>query len=241
MMVWEFVAWGYLTGVALVCLRQLAFSFLEMDEFAWRSINNVEFFGFFALSALFWPLVCLKRPEILLNPSCLFESELERAKQARIRSELEQRPPYCSGFITFTHRPVVGQADRSVTIFRFSSEDAESTLLEGGRFGPFEGRDQKALTRWLELAVTCDETTTEVPALWHHAFELVADELISKGIGECFCPECNSAYANKVLTPSTGSTGFGWLQNQYKCPEGHMVMSYDFIKVFCGTRHPCKG
>ena len=234
-MVWEFVAWGYLAGVALVVLRQMAFSFLEMDEFAWKSINTVEFCGFFALSAVFWPLVCLKRPEILLNPGYLFKSELERAKQDRIRSELEQSPPYCSGFITFTHKPVVGPSDGPVTIFRFPSEDAELTLIDGGRFGPFEGREQKALIRWLELAVTCDETATEVPTPWHHAFELVADELISRGIGECFCPECNCSYSNKALTPSTGSTGFGWLQNQYQCPEGHLVMSYNFIKVFCGS------
>lgn len=239
-MVWDIVAWGYLIVIALVFLRQIAFSLFEMDEFDWKVLSKGEFFVFLAFTAILWPVVCLKRPITLLNPALLFETELERASKARIRSELEKRPPYCSGWITFTHRPVATSECNSATVFTFQSEEADFVLISGGRFGPFNSQDQKALSHWLELAVNCDETKTEVPSPWHHAFELVADELISQGIGECFCPECHCSYPNKALSPSTGSTGFGWLQNQYLCPEGHLVMSYDFIKVFCDN-HSHKG
>lgn len=234
-MAWDFVAWGYLAGVALVFLRQLTFLLFKMDEFGWESINRADLIVCFAISAFFWPVFAFKRPEVLLNPQVLFKNELENANKARIRSKFEESPPYCSAWTTFTHRPVLSAGDRPPTVFTFPSEEAESTLISGGRFGPFESQDQKALIRWLELAITCDETSTEVPAPWHQAFNLVADELIYKGIGECFCPECNFSCPNKMLVPSTGSTGFGWLQNQFHCPNGHLVMSYDFIKVFCGS------
>lgn len=234
MMVWEFIAWGYLCGVTLVILRQIAFSLFEMDQFAWESIDRLEFFGFFTISAVFWPLICLKRPSSLFNPALLFEMELNRANEARTRFELENRPPYCSAWASLRHTPNAGLVPFPVD-FTFPSEDIEKVLLEGGWFGPLQGRDHKALLHWVELAVLSDPTKSDVPPVWQNAFNIVADELIHRGVGECYCPQCERTYSNKLLVPSAGSTGFGWIQNRFSCPEGHLVMSYDFIKVFCGT------
>lgn len=238
-MVWDIVAWGYLAGMALVVLRQIAFSLFEMDRFAWGAINRVDFFGFIAISAVFWPLICLKRPNLLFTPALLFEMELNWAREARTRSQLENRAPYCSAMVSLRHTPNTGHVLLPVD-FTFSSEDIEKALLEGGQFGPFQGRDHKALLRWVELAVLSDRTKSEVPRIWQHDFNIVADELIHRGVGECYCPQCERTYPNGLLVPSTGSTGFGWIQNRYSCPEGHLVMSYDFIKVFCGTRRVTK-
>ena len=231
-MVWDIVTWGYSIGIALVFLRQMAFSAFEMDEFDWNAIDRLEFFVFFTLAAIFWPLIALKRPKALFNPAYLFETELARANEARIWSEIEKHPPYCSGQTLLTHIPNPEPGALPVN-FTFPSEEIEAVLIEGGRFGHFEGRGHKALLHWVELAVPCDPTKTAVPTMWQDDFNIVADELIYRGIGECHCPQCSRTYPNKLLVPSTGSTGFGWLQNRYCCPEGHLVMSYDFIKVFC--------
>lgn len=234
-MVWDIVILGYSIGVALVFLRQMAFSALEMDEFDRNAIDRFEFFGFLVLAATFWPLIALKRPKALFNPACLFETELNRAKEARVWAEMEKNPPYCSAQAVLSHIPNGGSEALPVN-FTFPSEEIEAVLIEGFRFGRFEERGHGALLRWAELAVHCDPTKTAVPSMWHGDFNIVADELIHRGIGECHCPECSRTYLNKLLVPSTGSTGFGWLQNRYSCPEGHLVMSYNFIKVFCGRR-----
>lgn len=234
-MVWGIVTWGYSIGIALVFLRQMAFLVFEMDEFYWKAIDRFEFFGFLILAAVFWPLIALKRPKALFNPPCLFETELNRAKEARVWAEIEKNPPYCSAQALLTHIPNAGSGALAVN-FSFLSEEIEAVLIQGGRFGHFEARGHKALLRWVELAVRCDPTRTAVPSMLQGDFNIVADELIFRGIGECHCPQCSRTYPNKLLVPSTGSTGFGWLQNRYSCPEGHLVMSYDFIKVFCGAR-----
>ncbi len=235
-MVWDFVAWGYLAGVALVFLRQLVFSLLEMDSFAWNAIRQTEFFGFLAMTAVFWPLVVIKKPIVLFKPAAMFESELRKANEERYRSQLERLPPYCSARVLMNHIPNTCEGTQP-TGFIFDSQDVEAVLRSVGRFGCFEARDEKALLKWVDFAVLCDDTKTEVPAIWQRAFNMVADELIYKGLGECYCLQCERTYPNKLLVPSTGSTGFGWLQNRYSCPEGHLVLSYDFMKVFCGSRH----
>lgn len=233
-MAWEIVIWCYLIGIALVLLRQIAFALFEMDEFDWNAIDRFEFFGFLGLTAVFWPLIALKRPKALFNPACLFETELNRAKEAKAWAEMEKNPPYCSAQVLLSHIPNSGSEALAVN-FTFPSEEIEVVLIESGRFGRFEGRGHKALLRWVELAVHCDPTKKAVPPMLRGDFNIVADELIYRGIGECHCPECSRTYPNKLLVPSTGSTGFGWLQNRYSCPEGHLVMSYDFIKMFCGS------
>lgn len=233
-MVWDIITWGYFIGIALVFLRQMEFSAFEMDEFDWNAIDRFEFFGFLVLTAIFWPLIVLKRPKALFNPAYLFETELARAKAARVWAEIEKHPPYCSAQALLSHIPNAGSEALPVN-FTFPSEEIEAVLIEGGRFGRFEGRGHGALLRWVELAVPCDPTKKAVPPMLRGDFNIVADELIYRGIGECHCPECSRTYPNKLLVPSTGSTGFGWLQNRYSCPEGHLVMSYDFIKMFCGS------
>lgn len=235
-MVWDIVIWGYFIGIALVFLRQMAFSAFEMDEFDWNAIDRFEFFGFLVLTAVFWPLIALKRPKALFNPAYLFETELARAQEARVWAEIENHPPYCSAQTLLSHIPNAGSEALAVN-FTFPSEEIEAVLIEGGRFGPFEARGHKALRRWVELAANCDPTKTAVPSMWQGDFNIVADELIHRGIGECHCPECNRTYPNKLLVPSTGSTGFGWLQNRYSCPAGHLVLSYDFVKVFFRHEH----
>lgn len=229
------VIWGYLIGTALVLLRQMAFALFGMDEFDWNAIDRFEFFGFFVLTAFFWPVIALKRPKALLKPAYLFETELARAKEARLWAEMEKHPPYCSAQALLSHTPNAGSGALPVN-YTFPSEEIEAVLVERGRFGSFEGRGHAALLRWVALAVHCDPTKTAVPSMWQGDFNIVADELIYRGIGECHCPQCSRTYPNKLLVPSTGSTGFGWLQNRYSCPGGHLVMSYDFIKVFCGAR-----
>lgn len=230
-MVLDIVIWGYAIGIALVFLRQMAFTAFEMDEFDWCAINKVEFLGFLAMAAVFWPLLALKPQKALFNPAYLFETELARAKEARVWAEMEKNPPYCSAQAVLSHIPSGGSEALPVN-FTFPSEEIEAVLVEGGRFGHFEGRGHGALLRWVELAVHCDRTKTAVPPMLQGDFNIVADELIYRGIGECHCPECSRTYPNKLLVPSTGSTGFGWLQNRYSCPERHLVMSYDLIKVF---------
>ena len=233
-MILDIVIWGYLIGMALVLLRQMAFALFEMDEFDWCTISKVEFLGFLAMAAVFWPLLALKRQKALFNPAYLFETELARASEARAWAEIEKHPPYCSALAVLPHIPNAESGALPVN-FVFPSEEIEAVLIEGGRFGRFEGRGHKALMHWVELAVHCDPKKTAVPSIWQVDFNIVADELIHRGIGECLCPECSRTYPNKLLVPSTGSTGFGWIQSRYSCPEGHMVMSYDFIKVFCGS------
>lgn len=233
-MVWDIVTWGYAIGIALVFMRQMAFSAFEMDEFDWNAIDMFEFFGFLTLAAAFWPLIALNRPKTLFNPAYLFETELARANEARAWAEMEKNPPYCSAQALLSHIPNAGSEALPVN-FTFQSEEIEAVLIEGGRFGLFDARGHKALLHWVELAVHCDPTKTEVPMIWQEAFHIVADELIYRGLGDCHCPQCGITYPNKLLVPSTGTTGFGWIQNRYSCPEGHMVMSYDFIKVFCGS------
>lgn len=211
----------------------LGVPYIGMDKYDRRHIRWGETLAMVFMSALFWPLVLVRKPALVRQPSKIYEWDSYSASTARERDKMRRELKRCSNRIRLGMKKdgaLIGEfefpADK---IARYLSQ---RTDMDG--YGDFN--DLPEIRAWVTNADYKNGQAIEVPWVWD-SFKLLAAELIEMGLGNCFCGTCRSHYENWELETGSGDGSPGWIAVIVKCPKGHEVMKFDLMKPFCSHRH----
>lgn len=227
---------GFVYAYLMICLLLLswllAFAYVGMDEYDRRYISWGETVGMAILSALFWPVILIRKPGILRKPSEIYERDSHSATMARERDRIHRELERCSNRVRFD----TSKDGKLIGEFEFPSDAIGSYLArrtENDGYGSLP--DLPEIQAWVNNADYMNGQPSEVPWVWG-SFKLLATELIEKGVGSCFCGTCRAHYESRVLESGTGNGSPGWIAAIVKCPQGHEVMKFDLMKPFCSHR-----
>ena len=79
---------AYLVLSALFLTWFIGYAYIGMDQYDRRYIRWIETLAMVALCALSWPLILVRRPKCIQNPSELYEWDSTRARFDRERDRL---------------------------------------------------------------------------------------------------------------------------------------------------------
>lgn len=227
---------GFFYTYLLICLLLfswfMAFAYVGMDEYDRRFVSWGETVGMAILSALFWPVILIRKPGILRKPSEMYERDSHSARIARERDRIRRELKRCSNRVRFE----TSKDGNLIGEFEFPSKEIAAYLAQrtdNDGYGSLS--DLTEIQAWVNTADYMNGQPSEVPWVWG-AFKLLATELIEKGIGSCFCGTCRVHYESRVLDSGSGNGSPGWIAVIVKCPQGHEVMKFDLMKPFCSQR-----
>lgn len=210
----------------------IGYACLGMDRYDRRYISWGETVAVAVLSAVTWPLILVRRPKYIQRPSDLYECDLARSRFDRERDTLMRELKRCTNRVRFEAH----HNGKMIGEFEFPS-DAISTYLasrtENDGYGNIT--DLPEIKRWVGHADLLNGQASEVPWVWT-SFNLLATELASLGVGDCFCGTCRTHYYGAELESGSGDGSPGWIAAIVKCPRGHEVMKFDLLKPFCSHR-----
>lgn len=226
---------AYLTPAALFFAWFLSYAYIGMDGYDRRYIRWGETLGMVFMSALLWPLIVVRKPSFLKQPSEMYEWDSSSARIARERDRVRHELKRCSNRVRFETKKegvLIGE-------FEFPAEMIARYLTQRtDKDGYGSLADLPEIQAWVNNADYMNGQASEVPWVWG-SFNLLATELIGVGVGNCFCGTCRTHYENWELESGSGNGSPGWIAVIVKCPKGHEVMKFDLMKPFCShRRHP---
>ena len=227
---------GFVYTYLLICLLLLswllAFSYVGMDEYDRRYVSWGVTVGMAILSALFWPLIIIRKPRILRKPSEIYERDSRSAAIARERDRIHRELERCSNRVRFE----TSKDGNLIGEFEFPAEEIAAYLAQRtDKDGYGSLSDLPEIQAWVNKADYMNGQVSDVPWVWG-SFKLLATELIEKGVGSCFCGTCRAHYESRVLETGSCNGSPGWIAAIVRCPQGHEVMKFDLMKPFCSHR-----
>lgn len=227
---------GFLYIYLLISLLLLGwfvgFAYLGLDRYDRRYISWGETLAMVFMSALFWPVLLVRRPAYFRKPSGIYEWDSARSRFDRERDRLMRELRRCTNRIRFEAH----QNGKMIGEFEFPS-DAISAYLASRTDNDGYGNlsDLPEIKKWVDNADLMNGQASEVPWVWT-SFKLLANELASLGVGDCFCGTCRTHYNGAELESGFGDGSPGWIAAVVKCPRGHEVMKFDLMKPFCSHK-----
>ena len=185
------------------------------------------------LSALTWPLILVRRPKYIQRPSELYERDSMRSRFDRERDRLMRELKRCTNRVRFEAH----SRGKMIGEFEFPSDAISAYLAHRtDKDGYGNINDLSEVKQWVDNADLLNAQASEIPWVWT-SFNLLAAELASLGVGDCFCGTCRTHYFAAELDSGSGDGSPGWIAAIVKCPRGHEVMKFDLMKPFCS--HKC--
>lgn len=222
------------SAIALMLLCWLwGFAYIGLDKYDRRYISWGKTLALIILSALFWPVILVRKPMLLRKPSELFERDTCSSLIERERDKIRRELKPCSNKVRFgdsVDGNLIGK-------FEFSADAISAYLAQRtDQDGYTSLNDYSEIREWVNKVDHTNNQASEVPWVWR-SFKLLATELIEKGIGNCFCEACRVQYENRELKCGSGNGSSGWIAIIVKCPQEHEVMKFDLMKPFCSRKH----
>lgn len=210
----------------------LGFAYIAMDRYDRRYISWGETVPIVVLSALTWPFILMRSPIYIHRPSKLYEWDSIRSRYDRERDTLMRELKRCTNRVRFEAL----NKGKMIGEFEFPS-DAISAYLASRTHKDGYGNisDLQDMKKWVDNADLLNGVASEVPWIWS-SFKLLATELVSVGVGNCFCGSCRTHYLSSELESGFGDGSPGWIAAIVKCPRGHEVMKFDLMKPFCSHK-----
>lgn len=224
---------AYLALAAIFLIWCIGFAYIGMDKYDRRYIRWGETLAMVILCALTWPLLLVRRPKCIQKPSELYEWDSTRSRFDRERDKLMRELRRCTNRV----RLEVHNKGKLIGEFEFPS-DAISAYLANrtDKDGYGNINDLSEIKRWVDNADLLNAQASEIAWVWT-SFNLLAAELASLGVGDCFCGTCRTHYYAAELESGSGDGSPGWIAVIIKCPKGHEVMKFDLLKPFCSHKH----
>ncbi len=219
---------SYSTIALLICCQLLYYAHLKYDWCDWQ-INRQQILSKVMRRVFLWPfyLVC---PKQLINPIFDFKPSgydwEDPADLARRRYAFMDNPPSCGSTISISGECGWASAKGE---FLFPSQVAHAFAVKKWR----ENRTLPGLRGtiwWLGLRDDALGEKSPVPELLIN-FDKIVNEMIDAGVGQARCPECNTIYSMTEIVSETASF-ISYVYRFLKCPEGHILMRYEFIHLF---------
>ena len=231
------VQWAaiYSTVALLICARLLYYTNKQYDWADWQ-FNRNKIFGKVMRRVFLWPFF-LATPRQLIKPSFNFTPsgffDEDGAELARKQTDFMGNPPPCGSTISFSG----DQGWSSIKgVFLFPSQIAHEFAIR-------KWRDDKKLPGirgaiwWLATHDDSLMENTPVPKILMN-FDQIAQDMIDAGVGQVRCPECDKIYEVSEITPETSKIDSlsccSTVWKSLKCPEDHMLMSYEYMRLFFG-------
>ena len=223
---------AYLVLAALFVTWFLGYAYIGLDQYDRRYVRWVETVAMVAFCALIWPLLLVRRPKCILKPSDLYEWDSTRAGFDRERDRLMRDLKRCTNRIRFEAH----NKGKMIGEFEFPSDAIAAYLAHRtDKDGYGNINDLSEVKQWVDNADLLNAQASEIPWVWT-SFNLLAAELASLGVGDCFCGTCRTHYFATELESGSGDGSPGWIAVIIKCPKGHEVMKFDLLKPFCSHR-----
>lgn len=227
---------GFVETYLLICLLILTwlmvYAFIALDSYDRRYIRWGKTLAMGTLSAVLWPFVLVRKPMFLKRPSEIYEWDPSRSRFDRERDRLMRELKRCTNRVRFEAH----SKGKMIGEFEFPSDAIAAYLAHrSDKDGYGNINDLPEIKRWLDGADLLNAQASEIPWVWT-SFNLLAAELASLGVGDCFCGTCRTHYYGGELETGTGDGSPGWIAVIIKCPKGHEVMKFDLLKPFCSHK-----
>lgn len=225
----------YSTIALLICGRLLYYTNKKYDWADWQ-FNRNKLLNKVMRRVFLWPFF-LVAPKQLIKPAFNFKpGEFcgeDGAELARKRTDFMDNPPPCGSTISFSGEhgwsSVKGE-------FLFPASVAHEFAVKKWR----ENRKlpgMRGTIWWLGLRDDALGEKTPVPEILMN-FDKIAQDMIDADVGQVRCPECNQIYAVSEIVAETSSMGSqvccSTVWKFLKCPENHVLMSYEYMRLFFG-------
>ena len=223
---------AYLALAAIFLIWCIGFAYIGMDKYDRRYIRWGETLAIVILCALTWPLLLVRRPKCIQKPSELYEWDSTRSRFDRERDKLMRELKPCTNRVRFEAH----SKGKMIGEFEFPSDAIAAYLAHrSDKDGYGNINDLPEIKSWVEGADLMNAQASEIPCVWT-SFNLLAAELASLGVGDCFCGTCRTHYYGGELETGSGDGSPGWIAVIIKCPKGHEVMKFDLLKPFCSHK-----
>lgn len=214
----------------------LSIALLLAIWFGWNMYRKLDFYDWaywrsdiwldFGMRVVFWPLVLIRKPSILLRPS--FKQNpygIDLADRYRQRDQFMKSPPACGATVSYRPGKDNGNTDSEFLFRAADVEDvARKTILESPNF---EGMRGAAL--WTSLRNEAMTTSTPVPEILVN-FDKIVEDLIQAGLGHVHCPHCKKQYSVTELDRKTEMLG-GWVYAKFICPAKHSIFHREVMHL----------
>lgn len=223
---------AYIAVAVISVMWLLGYAYIGMDRYDRRYICWGQTVAMAIISALLWPLVLILRPIFFKRPTETYEWNPARSRFDRERDMVLKNLKRCTNRVRFEAH----HNGKMIGEFEFPS-DAISAYLASRTDNDGYGNinDLPEIKKWVDNADLLNGQASEVPWVWN-SFKLLVTELVSEGVGDCFCGSCRTHYFSSELESGFGDGSPGWVSAIVQCPRGHEVMKFDLMKPFCSHK-----
>ncbi|MFS1702429.1 hypothetical protein [Alteromonas sp. AMM-1] len=165
-----------------------------------------------------------KSYDVLSLPS---NAELEKRRERIL--ELWNNPPPCGKYIYTTSRNS-RFCDNTEAMFVFESEQVFAHFAHYLKDEVSIYDHAAAIKKWVAQADSSQDVCSCVPEEWDD-FRDIERDLIAKGIGQCFCKQCNKIFENNSLVIKQEALKIGWNFERIECPNGHSVIITETMHI----------
>lgn len=223
---------AYMAIAGTLLAWSLGYAFIVLDSYDRRYISWGQTVAMAIISTLLWPLVLIRRPIFFKRPTETYEWDPARSRFDRERDWLLKDLKRCTNRVRFEAH----HNGKMIGEFEFPSDAISAYLAHRtDKDGYGNINDLPEIKRWVDNADLLNAQASEIPWVWT-SFNLLAAELASLGVGDCFCGTCRTHYFSAELETGSGDGSPGWIAAIIKCPKGHEVMKFDLLKPFCSHK-----